>query len=103
MPHSIPEDTPVPDDMDVEPTPLDVEDIMDEETMDELLRSPRDGRSNQSTSSTATAKELRALPPPSPMKREHSPTDAGITNEEEQNNRQGCPDVGEDLIHVRQR
>ena len=29
---------------------------------------------NPSSSSTATAKELRALPPPSPTKREHSPT-----------------------------
>ena len=56
----IPEDTPTPEDMDVEPTPLDEDDIMDEETMDELLRSPRD-RPTQSSPSTATAKELRAL------------------------------------------
>ena len=56
--------------MDVEPTPLDEGDILDEETMDELLRSPRE-RLNPSSSSTATAKELRALHAPTPTKRDH--------------------------------
>ena len=60
-PHSIPENTPVPDEMDVEPFPFENVDIMDEDTIDDLLHSPREGKSNPSSPSTSTAKELRAF------------------------------------------
>ena len=65
--------------MEVEPSPLENADIMDEDTLDDLLQEDLESRPNQTTTkslpSTATAKELRALRAPS-SKRDLS-TDTG--------------------------
>ena len=58
---AIPENVPVPEEMEVEPPPLENADIMDEDTLDDLLQEDPNQRPNQSLSSTATAIYLRMI------------------------------------------
>ena len=43
----IPENVPVPEEMEVEPSPLENADIMDEDTLDDLLQEDLESRPNQ--------------------------------------------------------